>query len=741
MKIKAFPLMLAAMISAPALASCRTELNQKWLYTKADMAEFAEYQGDVETIDGITTFKVISGDPIFDKEVKKENLRVFDLKAALQDLSKKDETGYLSYRTIEKHLMPIKEFKVNEDLTEFQVNIKADNDKTIAVLINKDVTNNSNYHAICIPHVNKEIVTQPNPQVDFEESYISGSWSYAEGGKFAIQVISNIGSIVAGAAFNSPTAIVGGIFGILGAVGEQFCASGPTIKDVMNKLNEMDEKLDAIGEKLDQNHNQLMQEEIRTQAAVDKSILQTLESQMTSFTTDYIVPLDNFERDFADYIEQSYKTYTKSSETINMYLTKGEYGKWSPVMIKDEIPGSQELLSIAINNFDNSQEFLNKHRNIVEEGFVDEFNKDIDQAISTTELPVGLSEEEARYFAHANIIEQFTKKYYEDNHQKALDLKNMAINYSKRISGRLSVSIINTYLNRLQYMYNFSGEMKVARIDLLSNILGSLDRYAAIAGLACMYAETNNKELVDEYKLAREFIQNTYKNIKEVPDTYNFVTNQVMEGNFYQAKYKTSYNGNNLSAKLDYKKVEGYQATYKDDDITKHDYVNATEHLKIAARWNLMREIGLSSSATYVDYLNDASVINDKAVEAYQALLAKKYIEVDCYRIMTGYTTRSLNDSDKSLIMTCQAQADRDSDYFHVDNQYTFRGGHSSSCWSGTMIETTYIDGNNGTISNDKKVAAYARYAESHWYWSTDEYWSFVDNPYGNYFFALEVIS
>ena len=78
--------------------------------------------------------------------------------------------------------------------------------------------------------------------------------------------------------FDSPTAIVGGVFSILTAMNDQFNgSSGPTIADVMNKLSEMDSKLDAMNDKLDKNHNELLSEEVRTQAKVDQVLLEEQE--------------------------------------------------------------------------------------------------------------------------------------------------------------------------------------------------------------------------------------------------------------------------------------------------------------------------------------------------------------------------------------------------------------------------------------------------------------------------------
>lgn len=740
MKIKSIPLVLSAIIAIPLLASCGIGNDQKWLYTRDDVIQFPQYEGKVNKKENTTTFKVKSTNPIFDKSVNKNDIRIFDLDAALEEKNNK-EKGYLEYPSIKKHLENIKELTVNDELNEFEVTVNGHINNRLAILINKDVTNNSDYHAICLPETNELGLARTNPQVDFEEKYIKEEWSWATGGKFVSTLLTNIGSIVAGAYFASYATTVVGVFSLIGTLGDQFNGTGPTNKDLMNKLNIMDAKLDDIINTLEENHNQLMQEEIRTQVEVDKAILQTLESQMTDFTTDYIVPLDDYRRDFADYIEQSYKSYVKEDQVINMYLEKDEKGKWGLVLIPDEIPASQQLVSISISNFENAQEFLRTHNNIVEEGFMDEFNKDIEKAISTVEIPTGLTNEVVTAFAHGNIVDHFTQKYYQENHEKALDLRNKVINFSKRISGRLSNSILNTYISRFEYMYNFASEIKEPVIDLVSNIMGTLDTYAAMGGLACLYAETSNTELVDEYKIARESAQEVEKNISEIPDGLNFATNEVIQGHFYQAKYNVSFKDTTLSAKLEFNLVKGgYGNTTRADNITAHNYIPVKDHMRIAMRWNLMRQIGVSEIDTYADYLVSAKALDDEALYTYRALVDLKYIGTDCFKIMTGYSIRGLKDSDKSLSLICKAKADY-GNYFTMDKTYKFRSTHTESCWNGSIIETNYIDGQSGTLLEEKKVAAYASYAQSKFYWITDEYWGFVDNPYGNYFFALEAVN
>ncbi len=594
---------------------------------------------------------------------------------------------------------------------------------------------------------NDPFAEKKDEQLVFEEGYINSHFNYAEGGKFAISVISGIGNIAAGAMFDSPTAIVGGIFSIISAMNDQFNgSSGPTIADVMNKLSEMDSKLDAMNDKLDKNHNELLSEEVRTQAKVDQVLLEQQEQALESFHNLQVIPLENFKRDFSDYIEQSYKSYVATEQTSEIYLSKDEKNQWTLVDVIDEGKPEQTKFSLTINDFKNAKECLENNYNVIVTGFMDNLNKDLDTAIADVSLPNGLDKETYRNFVGANIIQRFTKKYYEDNHQKALDLRNLAINYATQISGKSTKSVIERYINRLEYMYNFAGEMKAPLTGIFANLAHNLDVNVAIAAQACLYAEVSQEELRSEFITARDLIRKNFEGFSKLDDRYSFITNTTLASDFYRAYYSTGYvvKGNYPSFKAEFKceqvSYDGH-VNFKDDDINSHYFVEAADQLRIYARMDIMRKIGVVKADTFIAYLAAAKVVSEEAMRTYQRLIEMKWISEDALRILTGIHTRDMNDSDKSLPMTCTDQGNPGGDYFSVGWQGNFRSTHSSDCWHGKMTETTYVDGVTGKVQDEKKVAAYATYSESHWYWGDDEYWSFVDNTAGNYFFILEHVA
>ncbi len=588
--------------------------------------------------------------------------------------------------------------------------------------------------------------SQNETQLTFEQNYIESEVPYQAGAKFALSIFTHVGSICAGVGFNSPVAVVSGVFGILNTISDTFCSSSaPTTKDIMDKLNEMDTKLDAINATLNENHNQLLSETVRTQAMVSQVLLEEQESAISDFYTTHVMPIENQQRDFTDYLEQSLKTFVSAPQTVSFYVHKNQENVWAYNSLLDVESAKELEVTINIEKFDHTSEFLEKNFNTVTEGFMDNLFRDLEIGVGSASLPEGLKAKDATNYLAGNIIEDITKKYYVEQHDKALKLRNDVINYSKAISGKAVKSIIDRYITRLKYMYNFEGEIKETVTDLLSNMKQALKTNAALASQACAYASVNQDELRSEFVAAENAIKTKFEAEKAIKDGYCFLTDTIIGGGFYRGRFETSYKnkGNDCTFKAEFKldKVVSWSKStaLKEDDITKHNFIDSVDHLRISYRMGLMRQLGLvEPTANYIEYLVGTGAIPEDDYENFKILRDDKWLSSDALRFITNLTTRSMNDGDKGFSLTCNEAGNPDGDYFNVGWTGTFRSSRTSSCWNGNIAETTFVDAISGEIQTNKRVAAYATYAESHWNWINDEYWSFVDNPVGNYFFGLE---
>jgi hypothetical protein len=50
------------------------------------------------------------------------------------------------------------------------------------------------------------------------------------------------------------------------------------------------------------------------------------------------------------------------------------------------------------------------------------------------------------------------------------------------------------------------------------------------------------------------------------------------------------------------------------------------------------------------------------------------------------------------------------------------------------------IASETGALDNLNLVSVYARYSESHWYWSDDKQWGFNNDVFGEYFFIFSIV-
>lgn len=598
---------------------------------------------------------------------------------------------------------------------------------------------------------NINLIEDENFQAVFEESYVSKGRSWEDGNKFIFQLVSNIGMIAAGAAFENPVAVVSGVFGLIGTLGENLTSSGATIQNVMDQLKETDRKIDELGAKLEKNTQQLADEIVRTEALVDQSNLNTLNLAINEFASHSLGEINTFNRNLADELGNYYKEFVNSTQTINLALEKDSAsGKYKSASLTDLTDTSKYNFSITLSDFTNSKNDLTNTHNIIEKGFMDKLSKDIDNAISLkSDLPEGIDKSDLNGYIQAMIYEKFMKQYFSTHKEKAQEYRNLVIDYAERLTGASGkVSILNTYLNRLQCMYNFAGEIKPIVRALSANLLKVLDMNTARAAQASLFAEYSYSELENDYKEASDSIQNFYKSVKETNDSYSYITNATLSGGFYQAKYSVNYSnpGNECKLKVNFNvdklSINGTKIERTKDDIESHNTISQNQHARISTRWTLLSSIGsCDPHYDYINYLVANKVIPQNSLDTYEYITHFKDLTAKAYRILTDdRKVRDLNNTDLDTVFNCEGRGNPDGEYFELNKTYKYRGKENASSWYGKTYEGTFVDGRNGTALGTQKIASWARYAESHWYWYEDEYWAFTNNSSNNYYFIVDAI-
>lgn len=743
MKTKVTKILWATSLPILLLASCQDQEQNKWSYSKEDMSNFISVEAKLsKNTDGTSTFIYNTESKIFDSDLKKNDVIVFDIDKAVSALeeSKKE---YIDYSTLKTASVEVSDVITSSDMAGFEVTFASNDESTYGMLINSSATAFSQYIMVS---EGKNDFDAKDPQAEFEDLYIKSGITWEDGGKFVYQLISGIGTIIVGAATENPGTISTGIFSLLGTLSESLLSGGPTMQNIMDQLKETDRKIDELSAKIDRNTQQLADEIVRAEAMVDQANLNTLNLAINDFATNCLAPINTFNRNLADEVGFYYRDYVKSPQTIDLCLNKNSDGEWESTPL-GEITGTN--FSLYISSFDNALAHLSKHSNIVEEGFMDELGKDIENAINLkTDLPDGIEKDTLRDFVASMIYEQFSKQYFSANMDKAQQYRNYMIECAQRINGSAGmISILNTYSSRLQYMFNFAGEIKSSIRTISANILQFLDMNTARASEAALFAELSSSELESNFKTARESIQNFYKNITELPDTYSFTSSATLTGSWNSARYNLSYSnpGNKctLDVKFNLQKMEMYgmsNITYMDDDISKHYSLSSIQHARIATRWSLLRSSGMiDSESDYIHYLNDSKVISDAAMKAADTCFRWNHALInECYRILTSdRNERELTISDTSMWIYCVGQGNPSGDYFTVGNGYGYREKHDASSWYGRIYEGTFVYAATGGYAGTQRICMWARYAESHWYWANDEYWAFKNLENTNYFFSI----
>ncbi len=743
-------LLLVLSLPLMILSSCANSTDSKWNYSRSDMSNFVSMEAAlIDNGDSTSSFNLDLGVSFLKESLDKDDLIVYDRSKAAKVMEEKKK-DYADYSVLKEASLDVSKIETPEEKDGFKVTFSSSDTADYGMLIHSSVISSDEY--MMVSKYESEAVLYSDPQTEFEERYAKDKWSWNTGAKFAYQILSNIGMIFVGAAADSPTAIFSAVYSILGTLGDTFFGGGgTTIQDVMNQLKETDRKIDELSARLEKNTQQLASEIVRAETLVDQANLNTLDLAVNDFATNCLAPINNFNRNLADELGSFYRSFVKSSETINLLLSQGDDGKWRSASLMDLDDATTYNFSLTIADFVNAKAHLAEHSDIVVSGFMSELEKDIDSAVEAkSDLPEGIDKADLRGFIVSMIYDTFMKQYFSSSEDKAREYRNLIIELSERLLGASGkISILNTYLSRLQYMYNFASEIKSPIRSLTVNLLETLDMNAARACEACLFAKTNSEELEKDYKSAREAIQNLYKSVSELSDSYSFTTSAKLSGGFYTSEYDPSYSnpGNKcvLNVTFSADKVEMSNGSVKmtKDDMSKHSGISPTQHARIVARWNLLRASGaVDSKLDYAHYLSSVGVIPEASLDASSTLISLKKASSSSYRILTDdRNERELNSSDSSTILTCVAKGNPDGDYFELWKDYSYSRTHTSSYWYGKTYEGSFVDASSGVSLGTQKISTWARYAEDHWYWTDDEYWAFTSPSEGSYFFLVDIAS
>ena len=728
-----------------SLSSCANGEAKKWAYTKDEMSDFIEL-GAVQTnnSDNTITFSTDLNVEIFDENIDKDDVIVFDKDKVKEELEKSNKE-YADYSVLKKASVEVVNVHNLDTKDGFDITFKGDQNANYGMLLYSKVTVADKFTSVSRYEENKSIAK--DPQTEFEETYASAKCTWEQGGKLFTSIFTNFATTCLGINYGNPIAIGSGIMGIIGSIFENCSNKDASIKDVVNKLKEVDTKINQLSDKIDKNTQLLQEEIVRVNANVDKANLNVLNIAINDFAVNAISPINKFNRNMEDEIGNYYKDFISKPQTIKLVLEKNSEGIYYSIPLNEINDSSRYNFQLEISDFTNAKAFLAANDNIVKNGFVGELEKDIDNALAlVSNLPYNISTKDYNQFISSRIIENFNKEYYSTHKDKAQEYRNLMIEYAESISGLSGkVNYLNTYLSRLEYMYNFQAEIKPLIRSFCVNLLKNLDANTALALQACYFAEYNSDELSKLFISTRDLIQKFYTVNNEKNDTYSFITGTNLTGHFYKSKYDVNYTnlGNHPELHVNF---SSYRVTFENnmfvDTKTTVNFaqgISESNHLKITTRWNLLKNIGATSSdLDYVHYLSLNNVISSSGVKAVEILISLRIYDLNADRILTNdRQERDLNSED-SISLKCVAKGNKDSHYFQENERYIYRQNRNPECWAGKTFEGKFISATSGTSIGTQKICSWARYAEARWSWTTDEFFAFTtDDPF-NYYFLVE---
>ncbi len=598
-----------------------------------------------------------------------------------------------------------------------------------------------------IVRLNSMVNSSSNEQIitEYEEKIIKnrGSWSDVQKG---INLVAGLSQTILGFYTANPIAIAGGTCGAAGALGSIFLGGGPTLGTVTKQLNQIEKKIDSLSNQMDNNQKQLINETIRTQAMIDQVKVNQYNQNIQAYYTDYVKPIDDFMLIYKDLLEQEYRKYANTEHILTIY-----YGKDGKVLFKSEqdITGSNTM-NFEISDFSNVQAYLKKNRGIVGDEYPNELYKDIKNALNSQILPIGKNIDSVADDVYQTISEEVNQNVLtkEDSvlHSKVLQFVSDFVSLSKAISGINFESVINSYIARLECMYNFSKEIKNPIRDLLSHIKYHLDNYLCAAQTACIAQKINYvKEIATSYTQAADYIKDRYEKEMAVPNNYSYCIKNVVNADLYhiQANVYFTELGNYPTFHANFKLLKNIKYTNGNiggdaEDINKINMLDYSKILAISTRYNLLKSAGITKSESFIKYLEDLAVLPSGKISLAKDLLnSGKYNNP--FRILASFAIRDLDYSD-SFFLKCTCYGNPKSEYFHIGEVRKYRhddGVIEAEYWSGKMAYGDILDAKTCQMQSQKRITAYAKYSESHRLWVNDEHWGFVDDIYGNLFFIL----
>lgn len=729
MKPKLRKLFLLPLLGVMLMSGC----DQKGIdrntfnFSNEEFLAFPRYTGALIIKDRKQSFSISVEDMLFKNVLTKDNILAFDYGEAISKAYLNDHPS-ITFDDIASSLISFTSIDTNPKLNGFSISL---GDKVInnpAFVIDKKVTIDESF-IICTTPLSDPLKVEldEEEQQEYEENYLGQPQEpdlSVSDGKFLLEIMQHSLVLVAQIASGNSACAISEMFSLVSSITNKAFPSVST-QDLMDKLNKMDAKLDKITNMLDVNFNQLEKDVKAVEAKVDKVLLEQYTDRVNDFLQVESRNIEDDNRTMTLYLNQYLKQFVNSKQSLSFYVKQeNDLFDYQPIMNED--PTLDQRLTVEIKDFTNSKEFLSKEK-VVKDGFEEALLKDIEFAIKDMYVPskIKSTKEDIAKIILGHIFELMIRKYFsipegEVISEKANKFNNDVLAYIKVISGREGTSVVDDYINKLKFTFNFGSEIKKASTGFLANLLHNLDSLAYTNMVALDIAEMDPTEFKAEYALSRKKIKATYEAIKQIDSSYCFTTENFVNGKFFKAEYVCGFNDYRLEADFYhyitiYEYSGGYSWYLKRSNFD-YDFLEEKHHIPLLARYKMLKENQhVEASETYLEYLASVNIISSYSYQTYLALKEAKRKEAENASIITAISIRETSLSlDKGVDYTC-IDTTPARDEFKVGSTYKYGQYEDEKSWSGEAAMSNMLSIIDGSSLGQQKICSYAKFENHPW--------------------------
>lgn len=548
--------------------------------------------------------------------------------------------------------------------------------------------------------------------------------------------------IGASIASKNPVAAIDNLMGLLEACG--ILKPGPSIQDVLNRLDQLDKKLDIISGKIDHLSDQIADSQAATAAGIDLVLYNQYRANWSSFVHNYVEPMDDMIRSYRTKVQTDLVNTALSSDPLPVKIQfaqvpNGEGSPMRTLVTESPTAGGKSLefatieetyeISIPTSYFAKAQEEVASTR-----CYSADFCSAYQEGIQSY-----LKEHPSQYFTAEDIYNSIISSFQKEAITSADTLKfyNLYTNFASSLP-----SCMNDYVKMLQNFYNFQTEAENEILMFRGNMKRLLVQYVGFLSTFASYSGVTGIDMeavVKSTSAAENFIKaNTYI-VPTASERTNYcytvsspVTTYYME--VYWATHFEPENTNHPNL------VQTKRFTYYGPDgkeVAEHDnplpMLSEADLLHIQYRYKTIENY-TGATDTWASYLEKNGVIDyegySKTFKEVRRNLAEEpgdfppiICEVGEFRqsSATGWKGNCWGHS-----VGDKFKLEEYYDYACVDSEYWSENEVTGKLLNFETLETT-----------DTVLLREAIYHESHWWWNVDEYWIFYSSTTGRHGIAF----